>query len=112
MPSRYGTGELYGFDFGALPPERIRRLSSANHRDVECPFKPPEPGKPVRRCNKKGGVCSLRLLTQEPDGNVEPKGNPVVTCPNRFLEANLIVSWVGEILLDTSSPVVISELPF
>src|SRR5712692_7376415 len=112
MPSRYGTGELYGFDFSTLPPERMRQLSLANHRDVECPFKPPEPGKPVRRCNKKGGVCSLRLYAQEAGGKVEAKGQPVITCPNRFLEANLVVKWVGEILLGTSSPVVISELPF
>ena len=111
MPSRYGTGELYGFDFSTLSPERIRQLSSANHRDMECPFKPPEPGKPVRRCNKKGGVCSLRLFVQDGSG-VTAKDEPVITCPNRFLEANLVVKWVGETLLGTSSPVVISELPF
>jgi hypothetical protein len=33
-------------------------------------------------------------------------------CPNRFLEANLVVRWVGETLLGTPSPLVISELPF
>lgn len=112
MPSRYGTGELYGFDFSTLPAERVRQLSRANHRDVECPFKPPEPGKPVRRCNKRGGVCSLRMFAQNPSGVVEPKGEPVITCPNRFLEANLVVSWVGQTLLGASNPLVISELPF
>jgi hypothetical protein len=111
MPSRYGAGELYGFDFSTLSPERIRQLSSASHRDIECPFKPPEPGKPVRRCNKKGGVCSLRLFVQE-GCCVQLKGDPVVTCPNRFLEANTVVRWVGETLLGTTNPIVISELPF
>jgi hypothetical protein len=111
MPSRYGAGELYGFDFSKLSAERIRQLSSAKHHDIECPFKPPEPGKPARRCNKKGGVCSLRLFVQEV-GLVEARGEPVVTCPNRFLEANTVVRWVSETLLGTSSPVVISELPF
>ncbi len=39
-------------------------------------------------------------------------GEPVITCPSRFLEANLVAQWVGETLLGTSKPVVISELPF
>lgn len=112
MPSRYGTGELYGFDFSTLSPERVRQLSSASHREMECPFKPPEPDKPVRRCNKKGGVCALRLYFQGEDGKIEAKDEPVVTCPNRFLEANVVVQWVGETLLGTAKPAVISELPF
>jgi hypothetical protein len=112
MPSRYGAGELYGFDFSTLPPERVRQLSLASHRNVECPFKPPEPGKPVRKCNKKGGVCSLRLFVQDAQGRVEGNGEPVVTCPNRFLEGNLVMRWVSDTLLGTSNPVVISELPF
>lgn len=112
MPSRYGTGELYGFDFETLSPERIRQLSSASHRDMECPFKPSEPGKPIRRCNKKGGVCSLRLLTHNTNGNVVGQGEPVVTCPNRFLEQDVVIKWVGEVLLGTPKPIVISELPF
>jgi hypothetical protein len=37
MPSRYGTGELYGFDFSALPPERIRELSQTYHVSMVCP---------------------------------------------------------------------------
>lgn len=31
MPSRYGTGELYGFDFSALTAERVRQLLSVSH---------------------------------------------------------------------------------
>jgi hypothetical protein len=112
MPSRYGTGELFGLDFTALAPERIRELSSTPHKDVECPFKPTESGRPARRCNKKGGVCSLRLFVQDAHGQVEGAGEPVITCPSRFLEAGLVVNWVGEVLLGTSNPAVISELPF
>jgi hypothetical protein len=40
------------------------------------------------------------------------QGEPVTTCPNRFLEGNVVAQWVGETLLGTSKPVVISELPF
>ena len=112
MPSRFGTGELYGFDFSSLAPERMRQLSRSNHRDIECPFKPPEAGKPVRRCSKKGGVCSLRLFVHDQSRTVRAEGDPVVTCPNRFLEGNTVVRWVGETLLGTANPAVISELPF
>jgi hypothetical protein len=112
MPSRFGAGEIYGFDFSTLPAERVRQLSSISHLDVECPFQPAKSGKPARRCHKKGGVCSLRRFLQEARGPVVGKGEPVITCPSRFLEADLVVRWVGEALLGTSTPVVISELPF
>lgn len=112
MPTRYGAGELYGFDFTALSPERIRELSTTSHKTIDCPFKTAQPGKPVPKCNKKGGVCSLRQLSKDQLGQVTGKSDPVTTCPNRFLEGNLVSQWVGETLLGTPTPVVISQLPF
>lgn len=112
MPSRYGAGELYGFDFSALPPARIRYLSSAPFKTQSCPFRHVAPGKPEPKCNKKGGVCSLRQYLRDGEGQAAATGEPVVTCPNRFLEGNLISRWVGETLLGTPNPMVISELPF
>jgi hypothetical protein len=112
MTSRYGTGELYGYDFSGLTPERIRELSAAGFKSLECPFRPAEKGKALPRCNKKGGVCSLRQLVKDGKGAVTASGEPVTTCPNRFLENNLVMSWVGETLLGTATPAVISELPF
>src|ERR1700722_6564356 len=112
MPIRYGTGELYGFDYTALSPERIRELSTTSHKIVNCPFKPAQPGKPISKCNKKGGVCSLRQLSQNEQGQVTGEGDPVTTCPNRFLEGNVVSRWVGETLLGSPEPVVISQLPF
>ncbi|MGA3182792.1 MAG: NotI family restriction endonuclease [Verrucomicrobiota bacterium] len=112
MPTRFGTGELYGLDFSGLAPERVRELSSAPYKSLVCPFKPVHPGRPGAKCNKKGGVCSLRQFVQDEQGRVTGKGEPVTTCPNRFLESNLIARWVGETLLGTSTPFVISELPF
>ncbi len=109
---RYGAAELYGFDLVSLPPQRLRELSSAKHKAVACPFKKPEAGKPQPTCSKKGGVCSLRQFSQDMDGNVTPPGLPVTTCPQCFLEGNLIFEWVGETLLDTKTPAIISELPF
>ena len=111
MTTRYGAAELYGFDVTALAPERIRELASAKNKDLPCPFKPRETSKPVPKCHKKGGVCSLRQYGQEAS-TVTAVGQPVTTCPSRFLEKNLIFEWVGETLLGTKTPVVISELPF
>ena len=112
MASRYGTGELYGFDFSTLPAERIRELSQTSHKIMVCPFKRVQPGKPAPKCNKKGGVCSLRLFVEDESGKAEGKGEPVTTCPNRFLEGSVVAQWMGETLLGTSKPLVISELPF
>ena len=97
--TRYGAGELYGFDLASLPPQRLRELSSAKNKEIACPFKMPEPGKSQPTCSKKGGVCSLRQFEQDKDGRVSPAGSPVTTCPQRFLEGNLIFEWVGETLL-------------
>lgn len=112
MPKRYGTGELYGFDFTALSPERIRELSTAPARTTTCPFKPRQEGKSVPVCTKSGGVCSLRQLSKDRNAQVTGVGDPVTTCPNRFLEGKLVSQWVGETLLGTSTPLVVSELPF
>jgi hypothetical protein len=112
MPKRYGAGELYGLDFSALNPEYIRRLSTISHREMDCPFKPLVPGKPNIKCNKKGGVCSLRQFEFSESKSVQACGSLVTTCPNRFLEGGSVAEWVGEILLGTKKPISISELPF
>lgn len=112
MSSRYGPGELYGLDVCALTAERLRELARTSNRDMECPFRASMAGKPNTKCSKERGVCSLRKFVQDGDGGVTPEGDPVTTCPNRFQESGMIVSWVGETLLETSTPAVISELPF
>jgi hypothetical protein len=112
MPIRYGIGELYGFDFTALSPDRIRELSAVSNKVMQCPFKPHHPRKGAPMCNKKGGVCSLRQLSHDGTGPVTAIGEPVTTCPNRFLESNLVSQWVSETLLGTSTPIVVPELPF
>jgi len=111
MVSRYGAGELYGFDVSALSAERIRELAFVKHKNVPCPFKPQEAGKPQPKCSKKGGVCSLRQYAQDADV-VTGVGKPVTTCPQRLLERKLIFEWVGETLLGSRTPTVISELRF
>jgi hypothetical protein len=79
---------------------------------MACPFKSRPLNKPIPTCSKKGGVCSLRQYSKDEAAVVQPSSAPVSTCPYRFLEGNLIFQWVGEVLLGTQKPVVISELPF
>lgn len=112
MASRYGAGELYGYDFSGLTPERLRTLARAANKDMVCPFRPPEAGKAPPKCNKKGGVCSLRQFVSEKGGEAVATGEPVTTCPSRFMEGGTMLKWVGETLLGTATPSVISELPF
>jgi len=63
-------------------------------------------------CNKKGGVCSWRLYQQVGDGPVSGIGPIITTCPQRFLEASTIFRWVGETLLQTTEPLVLSQIGF
>jgi hypothetical protein len=57
-------------------------------------------------------VCSLRLYEQTDGQAVTGAGSPVATCPNRFIEDNLIYQWAGEVILKNSRPVVLSEVGF
>ncbi len=109
--SRYSIGEWYGTGFESLTPsERFNRAKT--ERDAEailgeiCPFQN------NAKCNKKGGVCSLRQYQQVSDGPVSGVGPVITTCPQRFLEADTIFRWVGETLLQTSEPVVLDEIGF
>ena len=105
---RYGTGELYGYDFAKLPPDRVRALANAAFKSEPCPFR----GGGFM-CNKKGGVCSLRQFSKRDEVVVPVEGaSPVATCPNRFYDSERALAWVGETLLDTKTPIVLTELPF
>ncbi len=105
---RYGVGELYGHDFVNLPPNRVRALANAAFKSQPCPFRGGE-----FMCNKKGGVCSLRQFSKRHDDVVQVhETSPVATCPNRFYDSGSALSWAGEVLIDTKSPIVLTELPF
>ena len=83
-----------------------RELASDDLIDNECPFRA------GTKCNKKGGVCSLRLYEYADGEPVTGRGSPVATCPNRFLENHLIYRWAGELILRTEHPKVLAEIGF
>jgi len=109
--SRYSIGEWYGRGFETISPADRLRMAKAEHEldaltGLPCPFQD------NALCNKKGGVCSLRAYEQIGSGPVKGIGPIITTCPLRFLEAGTIFHWVGEKLLETSEPIVLSEIGF
>lgn len=111
LRSRYSIGEWYGVGFETLTGRDRFRLAKIEYEQdaltgTPCPFQSDT------KCNKKGGVCSLRLYQQLGDGPVTGSGPIITTCPQRFLEAGAIFRWVGEKLLQTPEPVVLSEIGF
>ena len=109
--SRYSIGEWYGIGLETLSPaERLRRATVEHERDAltgtPCPFQV------EATCNKKGGVCSLRLYDQIGEGSVTGTGPIITTCPLRFLESNTIFRWIGEKILQTAEPIVLSQIGF
>jgi hypothetical protein len=109
--TRYSIGEWYGVGFETIPPaERFRLAKIERERNAitgtPCPFQVD------RNCNKKGGVCSLRMYQQTGDGPVAGTGPVITTCPQRFLQSETIFRWVGENILQTPDPIVLSEVGF
>lgn len=83
-----------------------RELRTTGLTGRECPFTTNS------ACNKKGGVCSLRLYQQKNSDLTTGVGPIVTTCPTRFQEDKTIYRWVGETLLGTNDPIVLSEIGF
>jgi hypothetical protein len=111
LRARYSIGEWYGAGFELLTAsERFARAKTECDADsilgVACPFQTDA------KCNKKGGVCSLRQYQQVGHGPVAGVGPVITTCPQRFLESDTIFRWVGETLLQTKQPVILSEIGF
>lgn len=109
--NRYSIGEWYGAGFESLTPtERFTQAKTECEANAilgaACPFQHDA------KCNKKGGVCSLRQYQQVGDDPVSGAGPVITTCPQRFLESDIIFRWVGETLLQTKEPVVLSEIGF
>ena len=62
-----------------------------------CPFQ--QGGIP---CRKKGGVCSIQHYRRRPapheDRIGERSGTPVITCPHRFDQGNLVPKWLAQVV--------------
>lgn len=105
MSQRFGIGEWYGHAFERLAIDR-RKYYAASPATETCPFT-------GSICKKKGGVCSF-LLYDEQEGRAIPVGGevPRILCPNRFHEDDIVIQWIGETLLGTKTPQIVTEVPF
>lgn len=125
--SRYGIGEWYGRDITTLTPEQRQafgtlavRQAQATIRSLDdsplCPFLGTV--SPGARCNKKGGVCSIRKYSSGPENTGVPvPGEKIVTvCPTRFIadleNGKSIFVWIAEKMLDITNPTIVKETPF
>lgn len=85
MNERYGIVEWFGRPFKDLSVSERQSLASAalgEKPPPDCPFQCGSP-----KCGKKGGVCSIGVGDKQ----------PVITCPKRFEEGNLIPLWLSRI---------------
>lgn len=110
MAGTYGIGEYVGIDVNGADEGVLRMALSTDAPGQCCPFRS-NPGS-ERMCSKPGGVCSLHKYDMDEDGSLRLGASLITTCPHRFLEDGAILSWVGEVLLGTSQPLVVRELPF
>ena len=96
--SRYGISEWYGHRLLKLSAQERRNLAHAatgqNNSRPPCPFRPT-----ISSCSKSGGVCSIQLYADDGSGHIGTfQDPPVIVCPNRFEQDNLLVEWLGEIV--------------
>lgn len=93
--SRYGIGEWFGEPFATMSTSRRLELAQSalgRSESPECPFK-----SGGENCTKAGGVCSLQAYEAEDSRISTLVGPPVVVCPYRFDQDNLIPKWLAEI---------------
>lgn len=111
--AKYGIAEWYGKLYRNIG--SAERLAYLNPDPIpDCPFLAATPELAPRgnvKCNKKGGVCSIRNFTIDEDDQV--RFGPITsTCPNRFLEARTVIQGIGEALIGTDDPLVAKEIAF
>lgn len=99
MTKRYEIAEWFGLPFTSLSIDRRQALARSALKQSPPPPCPFQRGKPS--CGKVGGVCSIRKKGSQ----------PVITCPRRFDEHDLIPHWLGKIV-GFSEVYLAAEVPF
>lgn len=110
--SRYGINEWYGQVFTNLSGEDRSRLARKALDGGEKPACSFQIGRPP--CSKKHGVCSIIRYTSNEAGRIERKtGEPVIVCPNRFDQEQLLLRWLVDIVgFSLDKAMVAREVPF
>lgn len=113
--SRFGIGEWYGRPFEHLSSRELKNLASKSIggklSGLACPFMSTPAGDVP--CNKRGGVCTMRLYKLSGATAKASSTGPYVTmCPNRFQEERTVYSWIGDVLLGNDSPLLLGQVGF
>lgn len=118
--ARYGIAEWYGKNIAIMTPAERRfaaLVAQGNSTDVPiCPFM--STLTPGAKCNKKGGVCTIRKYDDGETGfiNHVAGGTVATTCPARFLGVTAnnesVLSWVSKKMLDSERSTIVKETPF
>lgn len=88
------------------------RLQIQLEKEMACPFRTDTV---YPTCTKPGGVCSLRLYTDEDDGFTPVEGDRGMVralCPYRFHQENIAFRHIGERLLGDPEPAQVGEVGF
>ena len=105
----YGIGEWYGHPFARMPAAQRQECAQIALGDKSIPSCPFQGG--GAQCSKKGGVCTIQRYAGL-DGRIDhPVGSPVIVCPHRFEERDLIPRWLAEIA-GFNEVYVAREVPF
>lgn len=118
--ANFGIRQWYGHDIKSLSPIKRKHFALAaagkNEDTIPCPFKETLEGDAY--CTKKGGVCTISEYKEDKEtGTITVEKTQVTTCPSRFIDFideqhTSIFSWVSEVMLGTSHPVILKEVPF
>lgn len=88
------------------------KLDALRDTELPCPFKA-NSFNPT--CTKVGGVCSMRLYSNE-DGIIRPvdgdKGALRITCPYRFHQDNSVFKAIGDKVMADPTPLIAPEVKF
>lgn len=113
MTTRYGIAEWYGHPLSELSHASVCALAKKALREDEqvpsCPFQANRPP-----CRKRGGVCSIVRYRKSHGGRIgTSEGSPVIVCPARFEEANILVKWLADIIgFSPTQTRIAREVPF
>ena len=112
---RFGIYEWFGRRVSDLDQEtrkQFREEAKKKSPDLPCIPRAGEDGD-TPKCNKRGGVCSMRKHVQNTDGETAETTGPIVTvCPERFKEDDLIFEWAAGEILGTEKPWKVNEVDF
>lgn len=119
--ARYGIAQWYGQDIVKLSAKKRREFGAIACRQAARDPEVKSPPCPFlstlaagAKCNKSGGLCSLRKYASLPDGKgqIVSIDKPATMCPLRFLEDAIVFRWVAEKMLGVTNPLVVKETPF